>query len=145
MTPTATYIAEENCLQEEPTMKKPELWEYFDEAVYQDESTFRDDDFKKAIREYKAHLATLRKIPCDTSCKGLWADAQKLVENVDYKLDWDFTKGTGNDVVAFPLVPVGEDLWEEFLQSVFDATGLNIANYPAGLKLLKSKYSLTKR
>lgn len=148
MTPTATYIAEENCLQELPQMETPERHP-------------ADIDFGSALynywwhrwEDYNTHLASLRKIPCDPSCKGLWADWQKVVEGKDYEVKMDckypvscFVEETCNCVyTAFPLVPEGEDLWEEFLQSVFDATGLNIANYPAGLKLLKSKYSLTKR
>lgn len=146
MTPTATYIAEENCLQLLPTIKKPELWEYFDEAVYQDESTFRDDDFKKAIREYEAHLATLRKIPC--SPEPGFKDGEKYTEGVDYEIkgagDWKWSYQLKGNIFAIPLVPVKseDELWLQAIHYLRNNPALSDNTKVADLKAM---FTINKR
>ena len=124
MTPTATYIASENCLQLLPQVKppvepNPEFYGGDSRALSQD-----THDFVMKKEAYNAHLATLQKIPCDPSCKGLWADQEKLVEGKDYevhsicgfyKTDCGKRKHCEDcRLVALPLIPVKRgDLREE--------------------------------
>lgn len=142
MTPTATYIAEENCLQELPRMEAPQMQDY---AWYY--------QFDEAYDAYNAHVATLRKIPCDSSCKGLWADQQKVVEGVDYEVrsallrdeKYPFLAPTEKPF-AFPLVPVKskDELWREvfgIMHGRFNA-GDSLADI---IRDVDRKYSLTKR
>lgn len=87
MTPTATYIAEENCLQELPTMEKPEpplkpIYRRQFEPYYEELK-----EYERKRDQYNAHLATLRRIPCHDSCRGLWVEGQMLEEGVDYKIE----------------------------------------------------------
>lgn len=110
MTPTATYIAEENCLQELPQMEKPKR-PFAGNYSPQESPEFRDDlyHYEANLEIYNAHLATLRKIPCDPSCKGLWEDQQKVVEGKDYGVrDYPIRAMLPTDpkFIAFPLVPV---------------------------------------
>lgn len=116
MTPTATYIAEENCLQELPQVKKP---------LKKDYTGHLKGDYKEAAKRYTDHLYSLRKIPCDPSCKGLWADGDKLEVGKDYEVKMDckyavscFVEETCNCVfTAFPLVPVKSEnaIWQRLL------------------------------
>ena len=115
MTPTATYIAEENCLQEISQIEAPKYrvshWPHGSLQYY---------NSLKAWGEYNAHLATLRKIPCDPSCKGLWADGQKLVVGKDYGVrDYPIRAMLPTDpkFIAFPLVPVKSEnaIWQRLL------------------------------
>lgn len=159
MTPTATYIAEENCLQEQ---LPPEL-----EPAIHDANAHPE-----LYDEYKACVATLRKIPCDTSCKGLWAGGQKVVEGRDYEVrempaprpepiyeteeDWkqaqyedrhELTQYVKKIPTAFPLVPVKseDELWEEVEKLITVNSHWQIPEILRIVKMLKSKYSLTKR
>lgn len=151
MTPTATYIAEENCLQLLPTMEKPHHYNYPAHLTY-----------AEAVVKYETHLATLRKIPCDPSCKGLWADGQKLVVGKDYGVHSicigngcyagiDHPCG-GCEKRAFPLVPVkSEDefnlhyeyagMLAHYLGITIDGKDLEEKAFPE----LKKVFSLTKR
>lgn len=164
MTPTATYLAEENCLQEEPTMEKPvEPHRYHYDLISLGGLLYDSNvkNYRLRLDEYNAHLATLRKIPCDPSCKGLWADGQKVVEGKDYKLKFQFLFSKepekwitcdqpfyrNMDVperpIAFPLVPAGEDeLWLQAIHYLRNNPALSDNTKVADLKTM---FTINKR
>lgn len=92
MTPTATYIAEENCLQEisdyAPPPDRPDVRYY--SSSQQDMYQRHLEAWQIVMQSYNANKTkyeeALRKIPCDTSCKGLWKDQQRVVEGKHYEI-----------------------------------------------------------
>lgn len=117
MTPTATYIAEENCLQEISQMEKPiEPHRYHYDLISLGGLLYDSDvkNYRLRLDDYNAHLASLRTIICSPECKGLWPDKAVLEEGKDYEVKMDckypvscFVEETCNCVfTAFPLIPV---------------------------------------
>lgn len=114
MTPTATYIAEENCLQEISNYgrppDKPDIRFY---SSSQEDMYHRHTELWESVMQaYNANKAkyeqTLRKIPCspEPGFKG----GEKYTEGVDYEIkgagDWKWCYQIKGNIFAAPLVPV---------------------------------------
>jgi hypothetical protein len=83
---TALYNAQENCIVELPGMEKPD----FDDRPRGDASVHDRDEWMQVVhqrnRDYSAHIASLRKLPCDPSCRTVWKEGQEVVEGKDYEV-----------------------------------------------------------
>jgi hypothetical protein len=70
----ARYIQAEHCLQELPTLDKPDLAKYNNDHFL----------FYGPLKRYEEHLASLRKIPCSPG--SVWEDGKVYEEGVDYEI-----------------------------------------------------------
>jgi hypothetical protein len=79
---TYTYTASTNTLKQVATMEKPE-------GPFEILGNVPDVYFLNAMRrtrEYNAHLASLKEIPCEPGCKEVWKDGQEVVEGKDFEV-----------------------------------------------------------
>ena len=144
MTRTAIYHATPGHIVEQPA------WEA---SVMQDYAWYYQ--FDEAYDAYTAHLATLRTIPAHDSARSLWKDGQLLTEYVDYVIRDESTVSNNEDgtqtknppkFVAFPLPVKGEDdLWKEFMDDIWDMTGISLFERTMTMAKIQQKYIITKR
>lgn len=71
----AKYIADTNELQELSSMEKPDQYSFSHKFAYED-----------AMAAYNNHLASLRSIPCDPSCREVFKGNQEYEEGRDYEI-----------------------------------------------------------
>lgn len=114
---TAKYIADTNSLQELSQIKQP---------------IKRIGQFKVGTREYyqnvrewakyNSHTATLRRIPCDLSCREVFKDNQVYQEGRDYEVREIKHVHRPSEMVsyqptAFPITVKTEDeLWDNAIE-----------------------------
>lgn len=156
MTRTAIYDTKENTLTEQPEVEKPKYtlghW-----AV----GTALYDFYEMKWREYNAHVAACRTIPCSPECRGVFENGKVYGEGKDYEVKMDckypvscFVEETCNCVfTAFPFVPVkSEDdfVWtDELVQAYaesyrFSSSRIDIEQFKAD-KNLQQAYLKTKK
>lgn len=86
----AKYIAETNSLQEVSQLPEPLLPYY---PKFGGNDTAYDvamQMYHTAFQDYNAHLATLRLIPCDLSCREVFKDGEVYIEDAHYRLIEDY-------------------------------------------------------
>lgn len=157
MTPTATYIASENCLQEisnyDPPPDRPDVRFY--SSSQQDMYRRHLEAWEIVMQSYNANKTkyeqTLRKIPCDPSCKGLWGDGQKVVEGKDYEVRACCESNCNGvceqiraTIWAIPLVPVKseDELWLQAIHYLRNNPALSDNTKVADLKTM---FTINKR
>jgi hypothetical protein len=104
---------------------------------------------------YQDHIASLRTIPCDESCRDRFVDKGVYEEGKDYKVKqvpipyWeDFDDGVEYRDIAYALSPpvLEDDLWEEIAQLLKVKTDFrNDYIQIAIINPMKSKYTITKK
>lgn len=154
MTRSAIYHATPNHIVEEPTMEKPYAYDIWLQFKEEGGVLVSDDHVIEAIKEYDNHLATLRTIPAHDSARSLWKDGQKLVDGKDYEVREEpipYFDHIDDPVEyrtrAYPIVPVKseDDLWKEFMDDIWDMTGISLFERTMTMAKIQQKYIITKR
>lgn len=136
----AKYIADTNELQELSSMEKPDQYSFSHKFAYED-----------AMAAYNNHLASLRSIPCDPSCREVFKGNQEYEEGRDYEIkEVTVPADHWQDVPtkrlrAFPITVKTEDeLWREALDTLVGAGHYAVrANHV--IEELKKHYTLIKK
>lgn len=111
---TSRYNKTENTITELPGMEKPE-------------PPKRIDMYYDAMQKYNAHIASLRTIPCDPSCRELWTDKGEYEEGRHFEARYvcnktgafyspDCVEPTCDNctLIAFPLSPAVQEDEKQF-------------------------------
>lgn len=156
----ARYDLPTNTLEQLPSMEKPDIQEFVNPIWC---PTGYCPAYHKEITEYNAHIASLQRIPCDPSCREIWADKGEYEEGKDFEIagagDWKYCYQLKGNVFARPLsAPVEQDeLWTEVAKDIalmhsefwIDRSKLGFdkayGNLHEKMNKLKSKFSLTKK
>lgn len=157
---TAIYNAADNTLTEQsdydPPPDRPNIRYY---SSSQQEMYQRHlDAWHIVMQGYSANKAqyekTLRTISAHDSARSLWKDGQKLVDGEDYEVREEpipYFDHIDDPVEyrtrAYPIVPVKseDDLWKEFMDDIWDMTGISLFERTMTMAKIQQKYIITKR
>lgn len=98
--------------------------------------------------KYDEHIASLRTIPCSPSCADLWKDGQVVEEGRDYEVIAGTNLVNGKRFeIAEPVAPTEqpqEDIWQEFMDDVYEFTGVRLHERALSIARLQKKYHIVK-
>lgn len=148
---TSLYNKADHTLTEQPEMEKPDINDFKDPVWCPAGDC---PAYRGCMSQYEKHLAKLRTIPCDPSCKDLWSDKQILVEGKDYEIkgagDWKWCYQLKGKIFAAPILPAKSE--EELLQlarSILATKGIEnlpeILGDELGGRIYELLYKITKK
>jgi hypothetical protein len=139
---TYTYIASTNTLKQVLAMERPNASDYRN----------RRHAYATALERYQEHLASLKEIACDESCKEVWKDGQEVVEGVDFKVvsAFELEQGGVYDPIAIPVKAESEDEYETWREMFtlfvnrFVVAENATANIGDAIKVFRKEYFISK-
>jgi hypothetical protein len=130
---TALYDSTTNSLTEQPQKEKPEMWDEYVFAVKN--NAFKINVTKKEkedIDNFKAHIASLRTIPCDESCRGVFIHGCEYEEGRDYER---VGKHMGTPPEGMYAIPLSPPVQEDDLNKIYDGIKEQCKNSLSGLTI----------
>lgn len=140
---TAIYDAPTNTLIEKSEMPEPDLNNF--EGRPSPLGSFIDHEaYCKYVEQYNAHIASLRTIICDPSCRDKFVHGGEYEENVHFHIVTKINESGNVWICVVPLsTPVQQDeLWEYVIHFLANNPGLTTNAKVAELNKI---FSITKK
>lgn len=140
---TYTYVASTNTVRQKSELAEPLQYRAWLACRENDKYLVCTNEQAAEIKEYDNHLASLKEIACDESCKEVWKDGQEVIDGKDFETRLFYHAPDDKELRAYLIKAESEDeLWADALGFLVNNPSLN---YPSQIKELKKKYTISKK